>query len=125
MIKFILQLILVVALSYLSHFILPWWGVLVGSTLATIFVYNKALSSFFAGFIGLGTLWFYMAYQIDIVNQSLLSNKVATLLGLTSGFHLVIVTALLGALIGGISALTGNYFIALFKKEKINRSPYH
>ena len=125
MIRFIFQLILVVALSYLSHFVLPWWGVLVGSALATMLVYNKTLSSFFAGFIGLGALWFYMAYSIDVINQSLLSDKVATLLGLTSGFQLVLVTAVLGALIGGFSALTGNYFIALFKKEKINRSPYH
>lgn len=125
MIRFIGQLILVIAFSYASQFILPWWGVMVGSALATLLIYNKALSSFFAGFLGLGLLWFYLAYTIDTANQSLLSGKVAALFGLASGFQMVLVTALLGAIIGGVSALTGNYFISIFKKIKINRSPYH
>ncbi len=125
MIRFIGQFIFVIAFSYASQFILPWWGVMIGSALATLLVYNKGLSSFIAGFIGLGGLWFYLAYSIDTANKSLLSGKVAALFGLDSGFQLVLVTALLGAIIGGFSALTGNYFIALFKKEKINRSPYH
>lgn len=125
MIRFIGQLILVIAFSYASQFILPWWGVMVGSVLATLLIYNKALSSFFAGFLGLGLLWFYLAYTIDTANQSLLSGKVAALFGLESGFQMVLVTALLGAIIGGISALSGNYFISIFKKTKINRSPYH
>ena len=125
MIRFIGQLIFVITLSFTSQFILPWWGVMIGSALATLLVYNKGLSSFFAGFFGLGLLWFYLAYTIDTANQSLLSGKVATLFSLESGFQMVLVTALLGAIIGGISALTGNYFIAIFKKIKINRSPYH
>lgn len=125
MIRFLLQLILVIAFGYASHFMLPWWGVMVTSALATILVYNKGISSFLAGFIGLGGLWFYLAYSIDIANQSLLSGKVAALFSLASGFQMVLVTALLGAIIGGFSALTGNYFISIFKKVKINRSPYH
>lgn len=125
MIRFIGQLILVIVFSYVSQFILPWWGAMIGSALATLLVYNKGLSSFFAGFLGLGLLWFYLAYTIDVANQSLLSGKVATLFELESGFQMVLVTALLGAIIGGFSALTGNNFISIFKKTKINRSPYH
>ena len=126
MIRFILQLILVIAFSYVSQYIFPWWGVMIGSALAAILVYNKGLSSFFAGFIGLGSLWFYLAYSIDAANKSLLSNKVATLFSLETGFQMVLVTALLGAIIGGFSSLAGNYFIALFKKEeKKSNSPYH
>ena len=125
MIRFIGQLILVITLSYASQYILPWWGVMLGAALATMLVYNKGLSAFFAGFIGLGALWFYLAFSIDTANQSLLSSKVAALFSLASGFQMVLATALLGAIIGGVSALTGNYFSALFKKVKKNYSPYH
>lgn len=125
MIRFIVQLILVITFSYASQFILPWWGVMASCALATLLVYNKALSSFFAGFIGLGGLWFFIAYSIDAANQSLLSGKVAALFGLANGMQILLVTALLGSIIGGVSALSGNYFIAIFKKTKINRSPYH
>jgi len=125
MIRFIGQIILVIAFGYVSQYGFPWWGVMISSALATILIFNKGLSSFFAGFIGLGTLWFYLAYSIDTANQSLLSSKVAALFGLSTGMQMVLITALLGAIIGGVSALTGSYFIAIFKKTKINRSPYH
>lgn len=125
MIRFILQLILVVVLSYASQWVLPWWGVMVGAGLATILVYNKGISSFMSGFIGLGGLWFVMAYIIDQENSSILSTRVAELFSLSSGMQLVWVTALLGAFLGGLSGLTGNYFIAMFKKPKKNYSPYH
>lgn len=125
MIRFIIQLVLVMLLSYASQWVLPWWGVMVGAGLATLLIYNKATSSFFAGFIGVGGLWFIMAYLIDRANDSVLSSRVAELFQLSSGTQLVMITALLGAILGGLSGLTGNYFIAIFKKTKKNYSPYH
>ena len=125
MIRFILQFILVIVLSYASQWLLPWWGVMVGAGLATILIYNKGALSFFAGFFGVGGLWFVMAYIINRDNNSILSTRVAELFQLSSGVQLVLVTALLGAILGGLSSLTGSYFIAIFKKTKKFDSPYH
>ncbi len=124
MIRFIIQLILVILLSYLAQYVLPWWGVMVGAGLATTILYNKGFYSFFAGFLGVGGLWFFMANSLDSANQSLLSSKVATLLGLSSSMQLILATALIGALIGGFSSLTGSLFVAMLKKEKKSNSPY-
>ena len=125
MIRFIIQLIVVVILSYASQWVLPWWGVMVGAGLATIFVYNKGFSSFLAGFIGVGGLWFVLAYLINEANHSVLGTRVAELFQLSSGMQIVLITALLGAILGGLSGLTGNYFIAIFKRAKKYNSPYH
>ncbi len=125
MIRFIIQLILVVLLSYLAQFFMPWWGAMIAAALATIMVYSKGFSSFLAGFIGLGGLWFILAQRLDSANQSLLSSKVAALLGLGSSMQLIVVTALIGALIGGFSSLTGSLFVSMLKKEKKSNSPYH
>lgn len=125
MIRFIIQIVLVVMLSFLAQYILPWWGVMIAVSLATIIVYNKGFYSFLAGFIGLGGLWLFQAQYLDSINQSLLSGKVATLLGLGSSLQLILVTALIGALMGGFSGLTGSQFVPLFKKEKKSNSPYH
>ena len=125
MIRFILQLALVALFSYISQWLMPWWGVMVGAGLATAVVYNKATSSFFAGFLGVGILWFIVAFTFNSANDSILSTRVAELFKLSSGLQLVLVTALLGAIIGGLSGLTGNYFVAMFKKTKKNYSPYH
>ncbi|VAW27658.1 hypothetical protein MNBD_BACTEROID06-1023 [hydrothermal vent metagenome] len=124
MVRFIIQLILVIAFAYLAQFFMPWWGAMVASALATIIMYGKGFNSFMAGFIGLGGLWFFLAQSADSANQSLLSSKVATLLGLSSSFQLILATAVIGALIGGFSALTGSLFVSMFKKEKKSNSPY-
>ena len=125
MIKFILQLILVVAFGYVSHWLLPWWGVMAGAALATIIIYTKAVLSFISGMLGVGGLWFTVAFTINEANNSLLSNGVAELFDLSTGMQMVLVTAFLGGLVGGLSGLTGNCFRALFKKTKKNYSPYH
>ncbi|MCF6351481.1 MAG: hypothetical protein L3J06_00575 [Cyclobacteriaceae bacterium] len=126
MIRFIFQLLLVVILSYLAQFFMPWWGAMVAAALATIIVYGKGFPSFLAGFIGLGGLWFILAQRLDSANQSLLSSKVAALLELGSSMQLILVTVLIGALIGGFSSLTGSLFVSMLKKkEKKSNSPYH
>ncbi|MCF6359301.1 MAG: hypothetical protein L3J29_00880 [Cyclobacteriaceae bacterium] len=124
MIRFIIQLVLVVFLSFLAQYLLPWWGVMVGAALATIILYHKGFYSFLAGFLGVGGLWFFLANSLDSVNQSLLSGKVAALLGLSSSMQLVLATAFVGALIGGFSSLTGSLFVSMLKKEKKSNSPY-
>lgn len=125
MIRFVIQLILVVLLSYASQWVLPWWGVMIGTGLASVLVYNKGLSSFLSGFIGVGGLWFVTAYLIDKANNSVLSTRVAELFTLSSGMQMVLITALLGAILGGVSGLTGNYLISIFKRTKKYDSPYH
>ncbi len=125
MIRFAIQLILVVTLSFLAQYVLPWWGVMAGAALATIIVYTKGFYSFLAGFSGVGGLWFFLANSLDTANQSLLSGKVAALLGLESSMQLILATALVGALIGGFSSLTGSLFASMLKKEKKSNSPYH
>ncbi len=124
MIRFIIQLILVVLLAFFAQYILPWWGVMLGAGLATTILYNKGFYSFLAGFVGVGGLWFFIANNLDSANQSLLSGKVATLLGLSSSLQLILATALIGALIGGFSSLTGNLFVSMLRKEKKSNSPY-
>ncbi len=125
MIRFLIQLILVITLSFLAQYVLPWWGVMAGAALATILLYHKGFYSFLAGFLGVGGLWFFLANSLDTANKSLLSGKVAALLGLESSMQLMLATALVGALIGGFSSLTGSLFVSMLKKEKKSNSPYH
>ncbi len=126
MIRFIFQTLLVVLLGYFSHYIIPyWWGIMAAAALATIIIYGKSLSSFMAGFLGIGVLWFLLAQSLGSANQSLLSEKVAAILGLSTSFQLILITAFVGAIIGGFSALTGSLFVSMFKKVKKSNSPYY
>jgi cell division protein FtsX len=66
---------------------------------------NKSYLSFAAGFLGIAILWLGMAYYIDSSTHSILTEKVNKLLPLNS----FLLTALIGGLIGGFSALTGAF----------------
>ena len=66
--------------------------------------------AFLSGFLGIFILWLVLAWWIDIKNQHVLSNKVAEIFPLGgSSFLLILVTALIGGLVGGLAAMSGSY----------------
>ncbi len=107
--KFIIQLIITIAICFLLQTFLPWWTMAIGSLAVGYGVSNKASISFVAGFIGVGILWLGMAYYIDQTTQSILTEKVNKLLPLNA----FVLTTLIGGLVGGFAALTG----ALLKQK--------
>ena len=123
--RFLLRIILVAGLAFLAQSFLPFWsaaiaGFVVGFLLSErkkrrMFGKKQASPrSFFAGFIALFLLWGIMAWMADSANESLLSEKIHALITgggepfMAAGYILVLVTAMIGGLIGGFSTLTGN-----------------
>jgi Na+-translocating ferredoxin:NAD+ oxidoreductase RnfD subunit len=103
--KFTLQLILTIIICFVLQSFLPWWTLAIGSFAVAYFSGNKSYLSFAAGFLGVAILWLGMAYYIDSSTHSILTEKVNKLLPLNS----FLLTALIGGLIGGFSALTGAF----------------
>ena len=123
--KFFIQLILVVLLTYLLQLFLPWWIIFVSAGVAGIIIGNKGFSAFTAGFLGVGLLWFAQAYFIDQANASVLSSKVAELFTLSSSMKLMLATAVVGAICGGFGTLTGHFLGGVLKKDKKHGAVYH
>jgi len=65
-------------------------------------------------------LWFFTAVIVDISTGSILTDKVAKIFSLPESFLLVVITAIIGGLVGGLSALTGNYFRSLIAPTDYN-----
>ncbi|MFM7840042.1 MAG: hypothetical protein ACKO6K_10770, partial [Chitinophagaceae bacterium] len=71
---------------------------------------QKPFVAFLAGFVALFLLWGALAFWIDQQNQSILSHKVAQLFPLQgSSLILILITALVGALVAGLGALTASF----------------
>jgi hypothetical protein len=110
--KFILSIVLVALVTYAIGIYgnLPWWSFVVTNLMIAIALPIKPLQSFFAGALGVGALWAGLAFGIDMANNHILSSKVAQILPLGGSYiALIIVTAFLGALLGGLSSLTGSF----------------
>ncbi|WP_229683548.1 hypothetical protein [Echinicola rosea] len=76
---------------------------------------------FFAAGLGVGLTWLGQGYWITVNTGSQLPEQMADIMGMGNGEVLMLVTALLGFLIGGFSALTGNRFRTLFERN----TPYY
>jgi len=63
-------------------------------------------------------LWGVFAIIIDVNNEHLLSQKIATILPLNGSYTLLIlITALVGALVSGFAALTGSFARSIKKSS--------
>ena len=110
--KFILSIVLVALVTYAIGIYgnLPWWSFVVTNLMIAIALPIKPLQSFFAGALGVGALWAGLAFGIDMANNHILSSKVAHILPLGGSYiALIIVTAFVGALLGGLASLTGSF----------------
>ena len=110
--KFILSILLVALVTYAIgiYGALPWWSFVVTNLIIAIALPIKPLQSFIAGALGVGALWAGLAFGIDMANNHILSIKVAQILPLGGSYiALIIVTAFVGALLGGLASLTGSF----------------
>lgn len=89
---------------------LPWWGFAITSLLVSVSIHQKPRKSFVSGFLGLFLLWAGMALLKDVVNEHILSTKVAQILPLGGSYIvLILVTGIVGGLVSGFAALAGSY----------------
>lgn len=110
--KFILSILLVALVTYAVGIYgdLPWWGFVVTNLIIAVALPIKPVQSFLAGALGVGALWAGLAFGIDLANNHILSTKVAQILPLGGSYVvLILVTAIVGALLGGLASLTGSF----------------
>jgi hypothetical protein len=108
--KFFVTMLLIALLSFACGLFLPWWTAAVAAFLVSALIPQKPMRAFFAGFLALFLLWGLMALFIDISNDNILSMRIAELLYLQgSSIALVVLTGLIGGLVGGGGSLTAAY----------------
>jgi hypothetical protein len=108
--KFIIVTLLIAMLSFCSGLFLPWWGFALAAFAVSALIPQRPADAFLSGFLALFLLWGGLAWFLDAANNSILSKKIAMILPLGgSSWLLILVTALVGALVGGGAALSAGY----------------
>ncbi len=116
--NFILRILITgISTYYLSSFF-PWWFIIfIPFTLGLIFEDNY-ISHFLSGFIGVTISWIFLLLSIEYQSESILSSKIIEILKINSINILIIITALIGGIISGLSSITGLALISIFRKKK-------
>ena len=108
--KFFVSILLTAILSLAIGFYMSWWSIAIGAFLVAAFIRQSPGRAWLSGFLGIFLLWAGLSWWIDIKNQGILAQKIAVLFPLGgSVLLLVLLTAFIGALVGGFAALTGSY----------------
>jgi hypothetical protein len=114
--KFFSAFLLTALLSYAGGFYFSWWIIAVAAFAVALVIPQKSFFAFLAGFTALFFLWAGLAAFIDVNNRHILSARIAEVMFKTPSHWMIItVTGLVGALVGGFAALTGNKLRALLQ----------
>ncbi len=123
--RFLLRFLLILGLSFAAQLFMPFWSVAVVAFLVGLALsqrrkkrlYGKdtpPARAFLAGFLAIFLLWGIAAFWFDARNGSQLSVDIFTLLFQSPdllpmpAMVMVLLTAMLGGLLSGCSAMTGN-----------------
>jgi hypothetical protein len=109
--KFLIQLIAIILVAFILELFMPWWCIAIAAFAGGFAL--KSNANFLAGMLGIALLWLIKAWIIDASASAPLTERVAAIFSLNKPL-LMLVTALIGGLVGGFAAMSG----AALKKEK-------
>ncbi len=109
--KFFIQFIAIIIVAFILELFMPWWCIAIAAFAAGYAL--KSSANFLAGLIGIALLWLIKAWMLDASSAAPLAERVAAIFSLSKPL-LLVVTALIGGLVGGFAAMSG----AALKKEK-------
>lgn len=102
-------LILITA-SFLLQMVLPWWVIIVISFATCGIIGKTGKIAFWYPFWAIFLLWISMALLKSIPNEHILATRIAEMLKLQFWPLVLLVTAVLGGLVAGISGICGYHF---------------
>lgn len=123
--KFILRTLLIAGLSFFGLRMFDWWIIIIVAFFVGLLLREKSQRRLYAkkkpsslvflsGFLAIALIWGGMAWWMDSQNASLLSNKIYDILFagkdlmLSPQWIMILLTMVIGGLLGGFSAMTGN-----------------
>ncbi len=111
--RVLVQIVAIVIFGYIFEMFLPWYSV---AFVAAVFGFVlRSGNNFIGGFLGVVFLWGLKIYMISDSASVDLASKVARIMEpVGEKWILIVVTLVLGGLVGGLACVTG----AAARKEK-------
>lgn len=106
-----MQFLLIILITAVLQYFFPWWTVALAPLLILIWKpTGTSLSAFLVGFAAIALLWLGYGFYLHLGSEGAMSNRIAQIFSLPNGLLLLVITALVGGLVGGFAALSG-FFI--------------
>lgn len=116
--KFSILFVLSATCAYLFGAYLPHWGLMLMIGVIAVAVGGRGSMAFFSAALAVGLVWSIIPFLTILRTGSDLPRKMAEIMGLSNDLALFGATSLMGFLIGGFGALSGNKLRKLFEKKQ-------
>ena len=121
--RFILTLIILIIAVAAAQLYFPWWSMVIACYVVVGLSGMRGWASFVTGFLAVFLLWGGYALFLNQGDSTLpmkmasIFNNLDATFGDNSPYILVLATALMGALLGGMAAMTGSFGRNMFRSR--------
>lgn len=112
--------IVILIASFLLQMVLPWWVIVVISFATCGMIGKTGKIALWSPFFAIMVLWTGMALFKSLPNGNILAMRVAEMFGLKLWWLILLLTAMLGGIVAGVSGYCGYHFrkALLYKKAQ-------
>lgn len=116
--KILINILLTSALTFALGLYLPWWSLSIAAFLVAFAAGTPQGISILTGFLGVFILWGIMTWMISSGNDHILAHRMSrVILQKDNPILLILVTALIGGILGAISAWSGSAFRNILRRN--------
>jgi len=108
---------IILVLTIAGSFILPWSAAAIIAFIAAICCAKTSGQAFWSGFGAVFIAWMMLALFKSIPNNHILATRVSRLFHLPNWAFVLVITALIGGIVGGMAALSGVLVKKVFEKQ--------
>jgi len=107
----------VIILVFVMGYLFEWWTVAIASFIGGAILGKSSGETFVKGMVAVIIVWLLMVCYYHFSTQGILSNKIAQILPVGGNVTvLIVVTVLIGGIVGGWAAMSGFLVRNLFRK---------
>ncbi|MGV8880215.1 MAG: hypothetical protein ACOH2A_14430 [Sphingobacteriaceae bacterium] len=110
--------VIILILSLIANFFVPWWAAAIVAFLAAYFLGQTSGQAFWSGFIAIFLLWIVLSLFKSVPNDHIMVARMSALLHLPHWSLMLLITAFIGGVTGGLAALSGELMQKAFQKRQ-------
>jgi len=109
---------LLLLIFWITTLFLPWWALIVPAVLMGAVLFESGVRALTIGFLSGAAAWGVQVLYIDIANQSVLSGRIADMMGVGSNWVVILITMLIGGLLTALPTLLGAQIRLILKPRR-------
>ncbi|WAC11184.1 hypothetical protein [Dyadobacter pollutisoli] len=113
---------IIIILSVILQLFAPWWVIAIVPLIILFWRPATTSEAFWTGFAGIALPWLAYGYYLHFISEGAMSDRVAQIFFLPNGILILIVTALVGGLTGGLAGIAGHYVREVFRQSPVRIS---